>query len=695
MQVFKVVDGPSRETSRKTFWIPGVQKEIDAGMQCASEGLCSSAWFHCYEDLRQLALFNRGIHTGGYQQPRVFKAEADGFIKQEFDKMGCTKLTLKREIEWPKLNLTKAFFMALRLYLKYAEAEKISKTEVFFDWANEVLDENGLNSDIYYRAGEVNDHGLEDFEQYLISAIRCCYDSDNEDWNDYDGAINNISHAIHIILEYDDVKEANSESGFTFTAFMDECDVHVIIPVVVPTEVFKVFKVVEGKNGRLETQNNMDWELGVPNVIEDEFINPDEELCTCAWLHCYKDLRQMALFNKPCHGCYVTPRVFDAEATGFIRHSNAQDKMGCTSLTLKREIEWPKLDPVKVLIAAIKLVDLYFEKSNFVGGAQEFSAWSKKVVEAGELTPDLVKRAKQGFNYSMRPFECYIADAVINGYSPDGITNYNVVIHYLGSGINKIMEYTSGSSFEDQMPDLMTFLDECDVQVLNYEPEKTMKLYKVTESDMTTHESTIWKLGVPREIPDDLQNEIYGLCSNHWLHAYEDLRQVALFNRACHSNFRRPLVFEAEGAGLFKMSNTFDKMGCTRLTLMKEVPWPELDIMRTAFMVIKLHAFKNEKAGNVSCYGSYVAWADKVLSAGSVTEELAGEVNDFCMRVSGGSVEGYIIDAVMCSKDQMHSIQRLGVAASSILNEISECSRIGDEEFNFFKFMDDCGVVVL
>ena len=97
-----------------------------------------------------------------------------------------------------------------------------------------------------------------------------------------------------------------------------------------------------------------------------------------------------------------------------------------------------------------------------------------------------------------------------------------------------------------------------------------MKLYKLTEKDMTTYEhSTLWGEGVTHSIKMKKSRPV--LCSGDVLHAYVNLNLAFLLN-PIHANVFSPLVYEAEGEVVVK---DFGKVGCFSLTTVKQIPAPE------------------------------------------------------------------------------------------------------------------------
>jgi len=96
-----------------------------------------------------------------------------------------------------------------------------------------------------------------------------------------------------------------------------------------------------------------------------------------------------------------------------------------------------------------------------------------------------------------------------------------------------------------------------------------MKLYKLTEKDMTTYKhSTLWGEGVTNST-EKRENPV--LCSADVLHAYTNLNLAYLMN-PIHANVSSPLVYEAEGEVVVQ---DFGKVGCFSLTTLRQIPAPE------------------------------------------------------------------------------------------------------------------------
>lgn len=95
-----------------------------------------------------------------------------------------------------------------------------------------------------------------------------------------------------------------------------------------------------------------------------------------------------------------------------------------------------------------------------------------------------------------------------------------------------------------------------------------MKLYKLTNEDMTTYMGFRWEAGVRMSKPFKPSPE---LCSEDVFHAYKDPNLALLFNTS-HAGIEKPLLWEAEGE---VCCEDFSKVGCFELTLLRELKLPE------------------------------------------------------------------------------------------------------------------------
>ena len=90
-----------------------------------------------------------------------------------------------------------------------------------------------------------------------------------------------------------------------------------------------------------------------------------------------------------------------------------------------------------------------------------------------------------------------------------------------------------------------------------------MKVYKVTDRNMQTHNNCQWEINNSKET--DGQGK---LCSKHFLHFYHHPLIAALMHPMLY--FNNPRLFEADADGITK-NDRYRKGGCTKLTLTKEI----------------------------------------------------------------------------------------------------------------------------
>src|SRR5271170_5875282 len=98
----------------------------------------------------------------------------------------------------------------------------------------------------------------------------------------------------------------------------------------------------------------------------------------------------------------------------------------------------------------------------------------------------------------------------------------------------------------------------------------TMKLYKLTSSEDTTHNNTKWGENVTHEAT----GTSVGLCSDGWIHAYVDPHLAVIMN-PIHARFIEPHLWEAEGEVSIDDGT---KVGCKKLTKTKRIEVPDVSI---------------------------------------------------------------------------------------------------------------------
>ena len=122
-----------------------------------------------------------------------------------------------------------------------------------------------------------------------------------------------------------------------------------------------------------------------------------------------------------------------------------------------------------------------------------------------------------------------------------------------------------------------------------------MKKYKLTDQEMMTYDNCKWEIGQPKTTSGK-----GNLCSPGFLHYYHSPLLAILLNIK-HSNFSNPRLFEVKALGNH-LNDKGLKGGCTKMTIIKELPIPQITInQRIAFGILCSLQVYSEK--------SYVEWA--------------------------------------------------------------------------------------
>jgi hypothetical protein len=98
-------------------------------------------------------------------------------------------------------------------------------------------------------------------------------------------------------------------------------------------------------------------------------------------------------------------------------------------------------------------------------------------------------------------------------------------------------------------------------------------LYKLTNENGDTFNYTHWSEGTKHEIAKKLRDNTKPLCSEHYIHAYEN-PLVAVFMNPIHSNFKNPILWQA--TGWVQKRDGQLKCGCFSLKTLKKIPLPAL-----------------------------------------------------------------------------------------------------------------------
>lgn len=102
------------------------------------------------------------------------------------------------------------------------------------------------------------------------------------------------------------------------------------------------------------------------------------------------------------------------------------------------------------------------------------------------------------------------------------------------------------------------------------------RVWKWTDAGVRTYKGFPWEPGVPR-----VASGHGDLCSHGWLHFYRHPLLAAVL-RPEHVRYDAPLLWEAEAAGRRRDDNGL-KGGCTRLTLVRRVEPPVMDLRAAVF----------------------------------------------------------------------------------------------------------------
>lgn len=107
-----------------------------------------------------------------------------------------------------------------------------------------------------------------------------------------------------------------------------------------------------------------------------------------------------------------------------------------------------------------------------------------------------------------------------------------------------------------------------------------MKAYKLTNSNNQTYKSTKWG----KNITHTVRGKCRALCSNGWIHFYQDPLIAVLMNPVC-ALFHPPKLWECETAGKHKHEPLMS--GCKTLTTTKQIPLPKVTTtQRVAFAIL-------------------------------------------------------------------------------------------------------------
>lgn len=125
--------------------------------------------------------------------------------------------------------------------------------------------------------------------------------------------------------------------------------------------------------------------------------------------------------------------------------------------------------------------------------------------------------------------------------------------------------------------------------------------YKLTNADLTTYEGCQWEIGVPKTASGKGD-----LCGDGWLHYYRDDPRVAVLMNQGGFDLETARLWEVQADGE-QLHDGQLKSGCTKLTLIKEIPLPAMTISQR--VAIAIHC-----ALAIYSESSFVDWANNWLS---------------------------------------------------------------------------------
>ena len=140
------------------------------------------------------------------------------------------------------------------------------------------------------------------------------------------------------------------------------------------------------------------------------------------------------------------------------------------------------------------------------------------------------------------------------------------------------------------------------------QPQPQIK-YKLVNQQLTTFNGCQWKIGIPKETSGEGD-----LCSSGWLHYYHDPLLAVLLN-PIHADIHNPRLFTCLVEGGQKDDRGL-KGGCTKLTLIKEIPLPVVTKnQKIAFGILCAQQVYSDNGG------VWDNWAEKWLSGEDRSEK--------------------------------------------------------------------------
>lgn len=173
-----------------------------------------------------------------------------------------------------------------------------------------------------------------------------------------------------------------------------------------------------------------------------------------------------------------------------------------------------------------------------------------------------------------------------------------------------------------------------------------MILYKLTDQNNKTRSGesneTVWAVGVIHTVSGNGKQ----LCSPDVIHAYRDPLLAVLFNPR---HFNNPKLWEAEGE---IVAETADKCGVKSLTILRELPLPELSIESRVRFAIAV-------ALDVYTGASFIKWAKDWLSGKDRSSKSAARA--YAARSSAARAAIYAVTTATLSVNRLIQLAKWAI----------------------------------
>ena len=206
-------------------------------------------------------------------------------------------------------------------------------------------------------------------------------------------------------------------------------------------------------------------------------------------------------------------------------------------------------------------------------------------------------------------------------------------------------------------------------------PERTVKVYKLTDENLQTREGFQYVLGVEATAPG-----VGRICSYGWLHAYEDPLLASFFSPT-HIHYFHPRLYRAEGKVGIRDGQI--KLGCSKLILIEEIPLPEINIEQRVEIAIRTVML-------VYTEPAWTEWAEDWLSGKNRSLEATGAVATWATAWATERIMTRAATEVMnaatwvmnATTEAMKAMRAAAEAMEAAAEAVTEAAR--SEELNIF-----------